>query len=80
MTRLKKIKVIKNKDGDIYKILQKNNFSSNWNFGELYASKIKTNKIKGWKYHLKQTSCLFVIVGNIKIVTFNEKKNLRYLK
>ena len=51
-----KIKRIKNQKGDIIKIVnsRKKYFRG---FGELYFSKVKRNKIKGWNYH-KRNTCL----------------------
>ena len=41
-------------------------------FGEVYFSRIKPKKIKGWKKHKKMTMNLLVIKGKVKFVFFNE--------
>ena len=42
-------------------------------FSEIYFSRIKYNKIKGWKYHTKMTMELFVPIGKVKFF-FDENK------
>tara|TARA_B100000886_G_scaffold164277_1_gene112032 strand:- start:520 stop:942 length:423 start_codon:yes stop_codon:yes gene_type:complete len=73
-------KVIKNNNGDIVHILKKSDKNYK-GFGELYISKIKKNKIKGWNYHKKMKMNLFVIKGKVKFVFFdNRKKSINYNK
>ena len=43
----------------------------NWNFNEAYFSKIKFNKIKAWKFHLKMTLNLTVPYGKVKFVFYS---------
>ena len=43
---------------------------------EVYFSKVKHNKIKGWKYHKKMTLRLCVPVGKVKFVFYDEKNFL----
>ena len=64
--KAKKFKIIKNKLGDIQKVISKKsqNFKG---FGELYISSIKPKKSKGWNMHKKMTINLFVIKGKILI-------------
>ena len=60
-----KIKRIKNQKGDIIKIVnsRKKYFRG---FGELYFSKVKRNKIKGWNYHKRNTCLLSVPLWKVK--------------
>ena len=71
--QIKNSRIIKNIEGNLIKIISKNDFSKKWNFGEIYISEIKKNIIKGWHYHKYQTSTLFVIKGIVKIVIFKNK-------
>lgn len=67
--------VIKNLNGDIYKFLSKDSklFSE---FGEIYFSEIKKNKIKAWKMQKKITMNLIVPIGNVKFVFLDRNFNL----
>jgi len=81
---IKNFKKIDNKLGNIYKIFssakKKNSIK------EVYITEVNYNKIKGWNYHVKSTSKLFVICGKvefkitknfykIKKIVLNEKDN-----
>ncbi|MHA1232285.1 MAG: dTDP-4-dehydrorhamnose 3,5-epimerase family protein [Candidatus Helarchaeota archaeon] len=44
-------------------------------FGEIYFSIIFPNAIKGWHLHKKMTLNYAVIVGNIKLVLYDARKN-----
>ena len=44
-------------------------------FGEVYFSKIKSNKIKGWKRHHRVTCNLMVIHGIVRVVAFSDLLN-----
>ena len=72
-----KKKVIKNLKGDIVHILRKDDINYK-SFGELYLSKIRKNKIKGWNYHKKMTMNLFVIKGKVKFIFFDQRKKSIY--
>ena len=66
--------------GDIMRIL-KNKEVKNWNFAEAYFSKIKYNKIKAWKYHLKMSLNIVVPMGRVKFVFyFNKNKNFKVIE
>lgn len=67
--------IIKNLNGDIYKFLSKDSklFSE---FGEVYFSEIKKNKIKAWKMQKKITMNLIVPIGNVKFVFLDRNFNL----
>ena len=66
--------------GDIMRIL-KNKEVKNWNFAEAYFSKIKYNKIKAWKYHLKMSLNLVVPTGRVKFVFYSNKtKNFKVIE
>ena len=58
--------------GNIMRVLKKKELKK-WTFGEAYFSKIKFNKIKAWKYHLKMTLNLVVPHGKVKFVFYSEK-------
>ena len=66
--------IIKTEGGNLFKLLKKNHLKKNWKFGELYFSEVYQNKIKGWHWHKFQTSTLFAIEGQLKVVLFDEKK------
>tara|TARA_Y100001970_G_scaffold292285_1_gene432925 strand:- start:2677 stop:3045 length:369 start_codon:yes stop_codon:yes gene_type:complete len=72
----KKFKIIKNKLGNIQKIINKKsqNFKG---FGELYISSIKPGKSKGWNMHKKMTINIFVIKGKIEITEKYENKIIK---
>ena len=66
--------------GDIMRIL-KNKEVKNWNFAEAYFSKIKYNKIKAWKYHLKMSLNLVVPIGRVRFVFYSNKtKNFKVIE
>jgi len=44
-------------------------------FGEVYFSVIKQGKVKGWKKHLKMTQNLVCVVGDIKLILYDERNN-----
>jgi dTDP-4-dehydrorhamnose 3,5-epimerase-like enzyme len=68
-----KLPTIKNKLGDILKFIStKNKYFKE--FGEIYFSEIKKNKIKGWNYHKKYYCFISVPVGKVK---FTICKNLK---
>lgn len=71
---LNKLKIIENKNGNIFHFL-KSNEKSFKGFGEVYISTIKANSIKAWKKHSKMTCNFIVPIGNIKIVVFDDRKN-----
>ena len=68
------LKILKNPSGDVMRGLRsdENQFEG---FGEVYFSKILSDKIKGWKYHKEMTMNLIVISGEVKFVVFDDRKN-----
>ena len=71
------LKIIKLSAGNIMHALNKNELK-NWIFGEAYFSKIKSGKIKAWKYHLKMILNLVVPYGKVKFVFYSQKdKNFK---
>jgi len=56
---------IENLKGDLFKIASKKRESES-DFGEIYITTIYPGKVKGWKYHKKMTSKLFVIRGSVR--------------
>ena len=73
--KVSKLKKINSPNGSVMHALKKNDsdFSS---FGEVYFSKIKKNKIKGWKMHNKMKSNLIVPFGEVRFVFFDLKNSL----
>jgi len=67
-----RLKKIKNTNGDILR-LGKNKDPFFTNFGEIYFSWVKPNKIKAWKFHKKMKINLAVPHGKVKFVFFSEK-------
>jgi len=66
------LKIVNLSTGNILRVLKKKDLKSN-KFGEAYFSKIKFNKIKAWKCHLKMVLNLVVPHGKVKFV-FHSKK------
>ena len=66
------LKIIKMSTGNIMRVLKKNELN-NRIFGEAYFSKIKSGKVRAWKYHLKMTLNLVVPHGKVKFVFYSQK-------
>ena len=66
-------KIIKLSAGNVMRFLRKKEVGKKWKFGEVYFSKIKFKKIKAWKFHLKTTLNLTVVVGKVKFVFYSPK-------
>ncbi len=63
--KLIKLKIIKDKRGDLLKYIdKKSNFYKK--FGEIYFNEIKKGEIKGWNYHKKNQCVITVPVGKVK--------------
>ena len=69
------LKIIKSPLGNVMHALKKKELN-NWVFGEAYFSKIKFDKIKSWKYHLKMTLNLVVPYGKVKFVFYSPREDL----
>ena len=69
------LKIIKLPIGNIMRVLKKNELK-NWTFGEAYFSKIKFNKIKAWKCHLKMTLNLVAPYGKVKFVFYSQRDDI----
>ena len=65
--------IIKTEGGNLFKLLKKI-ILKKLEIWELYFSEVYQNKIKGWHWHKFQTSTLFAIEGQLKVVLFDEKK------
>jgi dTDP-4-dehydrorhamnose 3,5-epimerase len=70
--RFQSVNII-NKLGSLSKLISKNDKYFN-KFGEAYLTKIKHNKIKGWKLHKKMISNIFLIKGKVEFVIFKDNK------
>ena len=73
MIKKNKIKIIKNKKGNIIKFLNFKKKILN-RYGEIYFSEVKKNYFKGWKFHNKRNQLLTLASGT---VIFSFKKNLK---
>ena len=71
-----KLKIFKNKKGDILKYLDKN-FKYFKKFGEIYLTEIKKGKTKGWIKHKINSCFLAVPYGKVE---FKIKNNLKIKK
>lgn len=70
---LTRTKIFESADGNLLKILSSrcDGFSE---FGEVYISTIKKNKIKGWKKHKQMIVNLVVPSGEVKLVVFDDRE------
>ena len=74
------LKIVKMSTGNIMHALSKNELI-NQTFSEAYFSKIKSGKIKAWKYHLKMILNLVVPHGKVKFVFYSQKdKNFKVVE
>jgi|MDTB01.3.fsa_nt_gb dTDP-4-dehydrorhamnose 3,5-epimerase len=60
-------------DGNLLKILD-NRCDGFSEFGEVYISTIKKNRIKGWKKHKQMVVNLVVPCGEVKLVVFDDRE------
>ena len=76
---LSDLKVIETAKGNVYHALKKSDVTFK-NFGEAYFSSVNFNEIKGWKKHTKMTLNLVVVVGEVRLVIYDEKtlKSVEY--
>ena len=58
------LKIITSQEGSVFHFI-KNSDSGFKNFGEVYFSSVKKDKIKAWKLHKKMTLNLVVPVGRV---------------
>jgi dTDP-4-dehydrorhamnose 3,5-epimerase len=70
---LKPLKRIVVPKGDIFHALKCTD-EGYTGFGEAYFSQIKENQIKGWKRHNRMTLNLIVIIGEVKFVIYDDRK------
>ncbi len=69
-----KLKIIKVEKGNVFHGLKSNESDFN-GFGEAYFSSVKFKDIKAWKKHKKMTLNLIVIIGLIKFVLYDDRKD-----
>ena len=69
------LSIIDTKGGDVLHAMKTSDQGYS-GFGEAYFSKIKFNKIKAWKYHLKANLNLVVPYGKVKFVFYSQQKNI----
>ena len=60
--------------GDVYHAL-KSTDEGYAGFGEVYFSQIKGGEAKGWKRHNRMILNLVVVVGEIKFVIYDDRRN-----
>ena len=72
--KISSLKIVKSPSGNVMRVLRKRELK-NWNFQEAYFSKVKFNKIKAWKFHLKMTLNLVVPHGKVKFVFYSQNEN-----
>jgi len=60
--------------GDVYHAL-KSTDEGYAGFGEVYFSQIKGGEVKGWKRHNRMILNLVVVVGEIKFVIYDDRRN-----
>lgn len=78
--KIKKIKLfnlmkIKNLKGDL-QVIKKSNRDNLRNIKEIYSLWVNKNKTKGWNYHKKMTVTLVILVGKVKVVIYDPKKQI----
>lgn len=80
LVKISKCKLVKNLKGNIIKFINKKDDLFT-NFGEIYFSEIKKNKIKGWNYHKRYICLLTVPYGKVKFTIYNpsNKKKKHYI-
>lgn len=67
--------ILKNKKGDVLRMLRKTDKLFT-NISEIYFSEIKPRQIKAWKKQKFKSQIISVPVGLIKLVIYDDKKNL----
>ena len=81
---LQKVKIIKlveikNKKGNILKIINKKHKYFK-NFGEIYFSKIKKNKIKGWNLHKRFYCHITICYGDVFLRLKDRKSKIKNIQ
>ena len=71
---IKQLKKIPDERGTIFHMLRADDEFFE-NFGEIYFSTVYPDVIKGWHIHMEMTLNYAVIVGMIKLVLFDERKD-----
>ena len=72
--KTKKIKIIKNPKGNLFKLFSKEH-SFFKKFGEVYYTEVYPNRFKGWKFHEKRTQIISVISGKINFYLKKKEKD-----
>ena len=66
------IKRILRPDGGFVDKMIDNSSSNFFGFGELYRSKVNYLDVRGWKFHTRMYSNIFVMKGSFKFVYFKD--------
>ena len=72
--KLYNLKEINLDNGNVMRALKKSD-DNFYEFGEIYFSWIRKNKIKAWKYHLKMFINFIVPIGDVLFVFYDEKND-----
>ena len=76
--KINKVKIIKNKKGNILKLFNINNLSKKKNI-EIYISEIKPQKIKAWRSHNLSTQNILILEGKCLIVLYHNNIYKKFL-
>jgi len=71
---IKPLKKIADERGSIFHMLRRDDREFK-KFGEIYFSKVYPGVVKGWHLHTKMTLHYAVVVGMIKLVLYDDRKN-----
>lgn len=72
------LKIIKNKKGDLVKILPKKKFLST-KIAEFYISEINPGKLKAWRFHKKTNQNIVLIEGKCLVVVIFKKRFKKFI-
>ena len=69
---VKKLKIISDERGSVRHMLKRTDEEFN-KFGEIYFSSVYPKVVKGWHLHTKMELNYAVVVGNIKLVLYDDR-------
>ena len=73
--KITKLKIIPDERGKVMHMMR-NDSPVFKNFGEVYFSTIYENKIKAWHLHRESYLNYVCVVGEVKLVLFDDRKDL----
>ena len=71
---IKKLKKIPDERGKVMHMLKRTDLEFN-RFGEIYFSTVYPKVVKGWHIHTKMELNYAVVVGNVKLVLYDDREN-----